>query len=217
MFVLYEIRNKKTNFRYIGCSKVYENRWRRHLRDLNANSHHNTHLQRAWNKYGEDLFEFSVIKSVESEEIMFLEESEIISNSDNLYNIADGGYGGDLFTNHPNKEDYRKKLSLAQIERNKDPKEREKSNVFKGLNEEQLKVRKQVWSNAKKGNKNNNFKHNVPVKQIDVVTGEVVKIWDYPSLVKEEGFNPKYVIKCCNKVDSYLTHKKYRWEWVVNC
>lgn len=213
MFVLYEIKNKETNFRYIGCSKVYETRWERHLRDLNDNSHHNIHLQRAWNKYGESSFEFSIIKEVDSEEVMFLEEAELISNSNNLYNIAEGGSGGDIFTNHPNKEEYRKNLSKSQIERNKDPKERAKANVFNGLTSKQLEVRKKVWSNAKLGNKNSNFKHNTPVNQIDMVTGEVVKVWDYPSLVKEGGFNPKYVMKCCNGVDSFHSHKKYKWEW----
>jgi group I intron endonuclease len=214
MFVLYEIKNKETDFRYIGCSKDYENRWVRHKRSLTAKAHHNPHLQNAWNKYGESSFEFSVIKELDSEEFMFLEERELISNSNNLYNIAEGGYGGDVFTNHPNKEEYRQKLSKAQIERNKDPKERETSNVFRGLVGKELEARKKVWSNAKRGNKNSNFRHNTPVKQIDMVTGEVVKVWDYPSLVKEGGFNPKYVMKCCNKHESSKSHKKFLWEWV---
>lgn len=214
MFKLYQIKNKETGFKYIGCSRRYKDRWKRHLKDLNANSHHNIHLQRAWNKYGEDSFEFSVIKSVESEKIMFLEEVEMISNSNNLYNLAGGGNGGDLFTNHPNKEQYRKNLSQSQIDRNKDPNERAKANVFKNLTKEQIEIRKKVWSNAKKGKKNSNFKHDRPVNQIDIVTGQVVKVWDYPSQVKEGGFNPKYVIKCCNKLKSYQSHKKYRWEWV---
>lgn len=215
MFVLYEIKNKKTNFRYIGCSKNYEYRWERHLKDLNLNSHHNIHLQRAWNKYGKDSFEFSILKKVESEDLMFLEEVKLIETSKNLYNIAPGGSGGDLFTNHPNKDEYKKNLSISQRKRYKDPLQRRIVNPFYGITEEEREKRRKIWSDAKKGNKNNNFKHNTPVKQIDMVTGKLIKIWDYPSLVKEEGFNPKYVIKCCNKHPSYKSHKKFLWEWNI--
>lgn len=214
MFILYEIKNTETNFRYIGCSKNYEYRWERHLKDLNSNSHHNIHLQRAWNKYGEDSFEFSILKKVKSEKFMFLEEKELIETTENLYNIADGGSGGDLFTNHPNKEQYRKNLSKSQHERYKNPLQRKIVNPFYGITDEEREIRRKVWSDAKKGNKNNNFKHNTPVKQIDMVNGKVVKVWDYPVLVKEGGFNPKYVIKCCNKVESFQSHKKYKWEWL---
>jgi group I intron endonuclease len=37
------------------------------------------------------------------------------------YNIADGGNGGDLFTNNPNKEKTRKKLSEIAFKRNSNP------------------------------------------------------------------------------------------------
>ena len=210
---VYEIRNSN-GWRYIGCSKNIERRWNEHRKNLENNSHINPHLQNAWNKYGESEFEWNVLLELDSENTMFLEEAKLIESSDMLYNIAKGGTGGDTFTNNPNKEEYRKNLSEAMNKRYQRVGEREKSNVFTNLTKEELKHRKKVWSDAKVGNKNSNFKHNTPVNQINPINGKIVKQWDYPSLVKEEGFNPKYVIKCCNKHESFKSHKKFLWEWI---
>jgi group I intron endonuclease len=39
-----------------------QNRWSVHKGRLIRNKHHSSYLQRAWNKYGEDAFEFSIIE-----------------------------------------------------------------------------------------------------------------------------------------------------------
>jgi group I intron endonuclease len=213
MFTIYEIKNKSNDWRYIGCSKDYIERWSEHKRDLNKQKHHNIHLQRAWNKYGEDEFEFNVLLQVESEKTMFLEEARMIEQEDMLYNIFEGGLGGDRFTNHPNKEEYRKKLSDATKKRYKDPKEREKSNVFKDLTPEEREKMIKKWSEASKGSKNGRFKYDKKVKQIDKKSRKVVKIYNYARLVDEDGYNSKYVIHCCNKKEGHLSHKGYLWEW----
>ena len=210
---VYEIRNSN-GWSYIGCSKNIERRWNEHRKSLENNSHINPHLQNAWNKYGESEFEWNVLLELDSENTMFLEEAKMIESSDMLYNIAKGGTGGDTFTNNPNKEEYRKNLSEASKKRYQRVGEREKGNVFTNLTKEELKHRKKVWSDAKVGNKNSNFKHNTPVNQINPINGKIVKQWDYPSLVTEGGFNPKYVMKCCNKHKSYKSHKKFLWELI---
>lgn len=46
---------------YIGSAAVsFRKRWHIHLSDLRKGKHHNSRLQRSWNKYGEDAFEFRV-------------------------------------------------------------------------------------------------------------------------------------------------------------
>lgn len=211
--VIYEIVNKSNDWRYIGCSKNYENRWNEHRNSLKTNKHHNVHLQRAWNKYGESEFEFNVLLNVESEKTMFLEEARMIEQEDMLYNIAEGGLGGDRFTNHPNKEEYRKKLSEASNKRYQRKGEREKSNVFRDLTPEEREVMLQKWSNASKGSKNGRFIYDKKVKQIDKKTRKAVKIYDYARMVDEDGYNSKYVINCCNKKEKFNSHKGYLWEW----
>ena len=213
MNVIYQIKNKKNNKRYIGCSSRYNDRKKHHIRSLNLNTHCNFYLQRAWNKYGQDSFEFSIIETVDSPDIMFLREEELIDNEDNLYNIARGGSGGDTFTNNPNKEQVRENMKAERRQRYKDPKERQKANVFSNISKERERELKKIWSEAKKGTKNNNFQYDSQVKQIDMITKEVVKVWEYAFKVKDGGFNPKYVRYCCNKKPSYKSHKGYFWEW----
>lgn len=60
---IYEIMNTVNGHRYIGSSVNIYNRWRQHKQELNKNCHHSPILQNAWNKYGEDCFEFKVIEN----------------------------------------------------------------------------------------------------------------------------------------------------------
>ena len=59
---IYCIENIITNKKYIGQSIDVNERWRKHISELNHNYHHNDYLQKAWNKYGEDSFKFYVLE-----------------------------------------------------------------------------------------------------------------------------------------------------------
>lgn len=47
---------------YVGSSVNLQKRWISHRSQLRSNKHHCSHLQRTWNKYGEQLFIFEVIE-----------------------------------------------------------------------------------------------------------------------------------------------------------
>jgi len=49
---------------YIGKTVNFKARWSKHRNELNKNIHKNIHLQRAWNKYGEQGFIFVILESV---------------------------------------------------------------------------------------------------------------------------------------------------------
>lgn len=72
---IYKIRNKITDWKYIGSAVNIEVRWRVHREALRNNRHHNKHLQRAWNKYGEEAFVFSVLEECEKENLLDREQS----------------------------------------------------------------------------------------------------------------------------------------------
>jgi group I intron endonuclease len=59
---VYSITNMVNNKVYIGSSVDIYGRWVTHELHLNKNIHHNSYLQRAWNKYGKDNFKFKVIE-----------------------------------------------------------------------------------------------------------------------------------------------------------
>jgi len=60
---------------YIGStSNPIHLRWRTHKCDLRAGKAHNTHLQSAWDKYGEEAFEFSILENIDCPSLMFEHE-----------------------------------------------------------------------------------------------------------------------------------------------
>lgn len=50
---------------YVGNATKFKNRFKHHKYYLNNNNHHNLYLQRAWNKYGADAFQFTIVEIVE--------------------------------------------------------------------------------------------------------------------------------------------------------
>lgn len=59
---------------YVGSSVDILHRWDCHKSDLIKNSHHSILLQRAWNKYGADNFEFKILELVKNIDNLFLQE-----------------------------------------------------------------------------------------------------------------------------------------------
>ncbi len=91
---VYEIVNVKNDHRYVGSSKDIYGRWVQHKNELKKNKHCNQHLQRAWNKYGEESFEFSILEVVpDMQKERFIREQYWYdfykNNGITLYNEAD--------------------------------------------------------------------------------------------------------------------------------
>lgn len=61
---IYKITNTVNNKIYIGSAVYLVRRFTEHKRQLRNNCHNNRLLQRAWNKYGENAFDFSVLEFV---------------------------------------------------------------------------------------------------------------------------------------------------------
>lgn len=95
MIGIYKIENKVNGKVYIGQSNNIEVRWTNHRSELKHNCHHNKILQRAWNKYGSENFDFIIIEEckldeLNSKEIYWIEHF----NSYNFgYNLTFGGNG----------------------------------------------------------------------------------------------------------------------------
>jgi len=215
MFTIYRILNNVTGYCYIGCSKNLKSRWKEHKRDLQKEKHHNTHLQRAWNKYKEESFTWEVLLECKSEKLMFLEEKELIKNTANLYNIAEGGLGGNYTKNWDEyrREQHRVYCSNRNIERYKDPEERKKANSFNGLTQEERDQRLKVWSEVKVGDKNGRYKNNQQVLQIDKVTQEVVKVWNDIAEIGRSGYPYSNILACLRGKKGYNSSKGFIWKW----
>lgn len=71
---IYKILCVPTGKFYIGSSVNVRKRWTGHKADLRKGAHCSTHLQRAWNKYGEKAFEFMLLETVPAVELLAAEQ-----------------------------------------------------------------------------------------------------------------------------------------------
>lgn len=110
---IYIILNTKDGKVYIGQAQSIRRRWGDHKSDLNRGKHRNTHLQRAWNKYGVTAFKFQILEYCPVEQLDEREKHHIaIYKGRGLaYNTSNGGQGTSGVI--PNAET-RQKLSDAR-------------------------------------------------------------------------------------------------------
>jgi len=95
---IYCIENLTTNKKYIGQSKDIDGRWCKHRNELNRGTHDNDYLQKAWNKYGEENFNFYILEccgetELDEKEIYYIDLHNTL-NRDYGYNLKSGGQNG---------------------------------------------------------------------------------------------------------------------------
>jgi len=89
--VIYKIRNVINGYYYIGSTVNSRKRFWAHRKDLRLGRHVCIHLQRAWNKYGEDCFKFEIVEQLDSKEALFPAEQRWLDEhfgKDYCYNVA---------------------------------------------------------------------------------------------------------------------------------
>jgi group I intron endonuclease len=98
---VYQIRCIPTGKIYIGSAVNLRSRFSQHLGSLQRDNHRNKYLQLAWNKYGKEAFEFSVLEFVSRSELLCAEQTWIDKTGCtnrkigfNIYHIA--GSPGDI-------------------------------------------------------------------------------------------------------------------------
>lgn len=84
---IYQIRRKGTRHCYIGSSVNLQSRKRVHFHYLRQGKHHSQYLQRAYDKYGEDVFEWTVIEEVLDPNMLIQREQYWIDKKNPCYNM----------------------------------------------------------------------------------------------------------------------------------
>lgn len=93
-------------FNNIGSSKNIKKRWNRHINDLRLKKHINIHLQRSYDKYGENNFIFEVMEICKDSDILIREKFylDTLMPYQDGFNIGKDASGGDNLTYNPNRE-----------------------------------------------------------------------------------------------------------------
>lgn len=115
---IYYIKNTVNGKYYIGQSSYsIHRRWLLHKWQLRNGIHPNDHLQRAWNEYGEEVFEFKILYLTDKDEPLDDLEIEYISK----YNAYSEGYnqtlGGNSNHGYKPSEETKKKIGIANHKR----------------------------------------------------------------------------------------------------
>jgi len=108
---IYQITNKINGHKYIGSAVNIAKRWKTHLWALRNGNHHSVYLQRAFNKYGEENIDFSILLECPKEDLV-TKEQEFIDLLHPEYNICKIA-GSPLGIRH--SEETRAKVSASLI------------------------------------------------------------------------------------------------------
>lgn len=164
---IYCITNLVNGKVYIGQSVNIEKRWVHHKTTLRHNMHINKHLQSAWNKYGEQNFEFIILheciyEDLDRYEIYYIEKYNSIENG---YNLLRGGSNGNRFT-----QIVIDKMKSSQAKRYSDVKAHQKlsSSIQKFMDSENGDLWKEKQSKKRKEyylNEENRLKHSEILKE----------------------------------------------------
>jgi group I intron endonuclease len=103
---IYKITCLINNRYYIGSAKNINKRWNRHLNDLRNKKHVNQHLQRTFDKYGEEQFIFEILENCNVNELLLKEQLYLDTLKPYIdgFNIGTCASGGDNLSHHPEKE-----------------------------------------------------------------------------------------------------------------
>lgn len=126
---IYKITCNGSGNIYIGSSKHIDSRLSSHKNLLKAGTHHSKYMQRSWDKYGEDTFQFDIVIECEEFDLLFHEASLIdelrpaFNSAPVLWDDESSGYRQELINRYKehcrrNRPQYSWKgleLSLVEI------------------------------------------------------------------------------------------------------
>lgn len=106
---IYIIKNIMSDKMYIGKSVNLSSRVNKHFYNLKKQKHHNSHLQKSYNKYGEKAFIFGIIEECPKEELDIQERYWI-----HYYNTFYNGYNQEIPNGHNNGREWTDKQRETQ-------------------------------------------------------------------------------------------------------
>lgn len=164
---IYKIVNIKTGKFYLGSSKDIDQRWKIHKKELRSRKHHSAHLQYSWNKHGANAFILEILEELASVDTLKEREQYYLDTlnpwKDKIgYNMCKDAVGNDTLSDHPNKKQIVKKISLSLKKYQESLTQEEKEEIARKISTANKgrkfsKEHKKNKSLAQTGNKNHRF------------------------------------------------------------
>lgn len=112
---IYCIKNTATGKVYVGSSVNIHARWKTHQSSLRLKKHHSPYLQRAWDKYGADCFEWTVLQEVDPSILHDIETAymKLLRSAEPEHGYNQAPVGGSCLGFRHNQET-KKRMSEAQ-------------------------------------------------------------------------------------------------------
>lgn len=151
---IYAIVNTLNNKKYVGSSGNLRKRYRQHFNELSKNKHINIHLQRAFNKYGKDAFEFWILEECENirDTLLTIEQKWIDSDGDyNICKLASHPYG-EVYSGHEITEEHKERIRDSNRNRVWSKESLQKKSEYMKNSDVVAKLRKIVLQCDLKGN-----------------------------------------------------------------
>ncbi len=208
---IYFIKNKLTGKFYVGSARDIAVRWRCHRTELRANKHHSCHLQAAWNKYGEDAFEWQVIERDIKEDHLEVTEQRYLDYVFGLgqqYNIC--RVAGNC-TGRPVSEETRKKMrdrklgkrqSAESRRRKSEAKQGEKNHFFGQTHSDETRAKIKAARANQVFTLESNMANAKPVARLDL-DGKILEVFYSGHEAMRAGHTRQLVAKCCRTGQVY--------------